>query len=164
MLKIDKTGVSTSKRVYFRMFLPSLASVMAARPCFCSFLLFVVEVPANFVETAKRAITVLSATSNIELEFWTKFLNMSKLQNRLILLYQSLPLHHSPGFMHDVPVMQRGWHWIHRHIMSAIHGGLKLVMLQRSSGTVIFCWLGNHEVLLLAIQRTCIVQKLLKQS
>ena len=57
MLKIDKTGVSTSKRVYFRMFLPSLASVMAARPCFCSFLLFVVEVPANFVETAKRAIT-----------------------------------------------------------------------------------------------------------
>ena len=57
MLKIDKTGVSTSKRVCFRMFLPSLASVMAARPCFCSFLLFVVEVPANFVETAKRAIT-----------------------------------------------------------------------------------------------------------
>ena len=39
MLKIDKTGVSTSKRVYFRMFLPSLASVMAARPYFCSFLL-----------------------------------------------------------------------------------------------------------------------------
>ena len=41
MLKIDKTGVSTSKRVYFRMFLPSLASVMAARPCFarsCSLL------------------------------------------------------------------------------------------------------------------------------
>ena len=35
------------------MFLPSLASVMAARPYFCSFLLFVVEVPANFVETAK---------------------------------------------------------------------------------------------------------------
>ena len=57
MLKIDKTGVSNSKRVYIRMFLPSLASVMAARPCFCSFLLFVVEVPANFVETAKRAIT-----------------------------------------------------------------------------------------------------------
>ena len=27
MLKIDKTGVSTSKRVYFRMFLPSLASL-----------------------------------------------------------------------------------------------------------------------------------------
>ena len=48
MLKIDKTGVSTSKRVYIRMFLPSLASVMAARPCFCSFLLFVVEVLVNF--------------------------------------------------------------------------------------------------------------------
>ena len=28
---------------------------MAARPCFCSFLVFVVEVHANFVETAKRA-------------------------------------------------------------------------------------------------------------
>ena len=54
MLKIDKTGVRTSKRVYFWMFLPSMASVMAARPCFCSFLLFVVEVPANFVETAKE--------------------------------------------------------------------------------------------------------------
>ena len=38
MLKIDKTGVSTSKRVYFRMFLPSLASVMAARPYSCSLL------------------------------------------------------------------------------------------------------------------------------
>ena len=41
MLKIDKTGVSTSKRVYFRMFLPSLASFMAARhvfACSCSLL------------------------------------------------------------------------------------------------------------------------------
>ena len=54
MLKIDKTGVSTSKRVYFRMFLPFLASVMAARPCFCSFLLFVVEVPANFWKQQKE--------------------------------------------------------------------------------------------------------------
>ena len=36
---------------------------------------------------------MLSATSHIGLEFLTKFLNMSKLQNRLILLYQSLPLH-----------------------------------------------------------------------
>ena len=54
LLQIDKTGVSTSKRVYFRMFLPSLASFMAARPYFCSFLLFVVEVPANFVEQRKE--------------------------------------------------------------------------------------------------------------
>ena len=30
---------------------------------------------------------MLSATSHIGLEFLTKFLNMSKLQNRLILLY-----------------------------------------------------------------------------
>ena len=35
---------------------------------------------------------MLSATSHIGLEFLTKFLKMSKLQNRLILLYQSLPL------------------------------------------------------------------------
>ena len=35
---------------------------------------------------------MLSVTSHIGLEFLTKFLNMSKLQNRLILLYQSLPL------------------------------------------------------------------------
>ena len=35
---------------------------------------------------------MLSATSHIGLEFLTEFLNMSKLQNRLILLYQSLPL------------------------------------------------------------------------
>ena len=32
---------------------------------------------------------MLSATSHIGLEFLTKFLNMSKLQNWLILLYQS---------------------------------------------------------------------------
>ena len=38
---------------------------------------------------------MLSATSHIELEFLTKFLNMSKLQNRL---YQSLPLHTSSSF------------------------------------------------------------------
>ena len=60
MLKIDKTDVSTSKRVYFRMFLPSLASFMAARPCFCSFLLFVVSEKSNHM---------LSATSHIGLEF-----------------------------------------------------------------------------------------------
>ena len=148
------------------MFLPSLASVMAARPCFWFLLVLALccRSTCQFRRNSEKSNHMLSATSHIGLEFLTKFLNMSKLQNRLILLCQSLPLHHSPGFMHDVPVMRRGWHWIHRHIMSAIHGGPKLVMLQRSSGTVIFCWLGNHEVLFLAIQRTCIVQKLLKQS
>ena len=55
MLKSMKPGVSTSKRVYFQKFFLFLACVMAARPCFCSFLVFVVEVHANFVETAKRA-------------------------------------------------------------------------------------------------------------
>ena len=41
MLKIDKTGVSTSKRVYFQSFLPSLTSVMAGARVFarsCSLL------------------------------------------------------------------------------------------------------------------------------
>ena len=36
-----------------------------------------------------------------------KILNMSKLQNRLILLYQSLPLHHSPGSWLVVPGKRR---------------------------------------------------------
>ena len=35
---------------------------------------------------------MLSATSQIKLEFLTKFLNMSKFQNRLILLYQRVLL------------------------------------------------------------------------
>ena len=42
---------------------------------------------------------MLSATSHIGLEFLTKFLNMSKLQNWLILLYQSLPLQHLTSFL-----------------------------------------------------------------
>ena len=93
MLKIDKTGVSTSKRVYFRMFLPSLASVMAARPCFLLILALCCRSTCQFRGNSEKSNHMLSATSHIGLEFLTKFLNMSKLQNRLILLYQSLPLH-----------------------------------------------------------------------
>ena len=92
MLKIDKTGVSTSKRVYFRMFLPSLASVMAARPCFLLVLALCCRSTCQFRGNSEKSNHMLSATSHIGLEFLTKFLNMSKLQNRLILLYQSLPL------------------------------------------------------------------------
>ena len=49
----------------------------------------------QFRRNSEKSNHMLSATSHIELEFLTNFLNMSKLQNRLILLYQSLPLHHS---------------------------------------------------------------------
>ena len=46
----------------------------------------------QFRGNSKKSNHMLSATSHIGLEFLTKFLNMSKFQNRLILLYQSLPL------------------------------------------------------------------------
>ena len=46
----------------------------------------------QFRGNSEKSNHMLSATSHIGLEFLTKFLNMSKLQNRLILLYQSLPL------------------------------------------------------------------------
>ena len=46
----------------------------------------------QFRRNSEKSNHMLRATSHIELEFLTKFLNMSKLQNRLILLYQSLPL------------------------------------------------------------------------
>ena len=49
----------------------------------------------QFRRNSEKSNHMLSATSHIELEFLTKFLNMSKLQNRLILLYQSLPLQYS---------------------------------------------------------------------
>ena len=77
-------------------------------------------------------------------------------------LYQRFPLHHSPGFMHDVPVMRRSWK--HLHIIITIHWEFKLMMLQGYKGTVNFRLLGNLEVLLLAVHRTCIVHKLFKQS
>ena len=46
----------------------------------------------QFRGNSEKSNHMLSATSHIGLEFLTKFLNMSNLQNRLILLYQSLPL------------------------------------------------------------------------
>ena len=47
----------------------------------------------QFRGNSEKSNHMLSATSHIGLEFLTNFLNMSKLQNRLILLYQNLPLH-----------------------------------------------------------------------
>ena len=46
----------------------------------------------QFRGNSEKSNHMLRATSHIELEFLTNFLNMSKLQNWLILLYQSLPL------------------------------------------------------------------------
>ena len=136
MLKSMKTGVSTSKRVYFQKFLLSLASVLAAYPCFCSFVHFFVEVPAIFIETAKRAITC-SVQVTHRIKFLTKILNMSKLQNRqtrLISVYHRVPLHHSPGFIHDVPVMRRDW----KHLIIFVVNRETKLMLLGYSGTIIF--------------------------
>ena len=44
-------------------------------------------------ENGEKSNHMLSATSHIELEFSKKLLNMSKLRNCLILLYQSVALH-----------------------------------------------------------------------
>ena len=73
------------------MFLPSLASV-AARPCFLLVLALCCRSTCQFRGNSEKSNHMLSATSHIGLEFLTKFLNMSKLKNRSILLYQSLPL------------------------------------------------------------------------
>ena len=57
---------------------------------------FLIEIFKNFCNADCRTLQsnhMLSATSQIELEFLTNFLNMSQFQNRLILLYQRVPLH-----------------------------------------------------------------------
>ena len=132
MLKSMKTGVSTSNKVYFQMFLPSLASVKAAYPCFarsCSFLS-----KYQFRRNREKSNHMLSATSHIGLEFLTKFLNMSKLQKlqtQLISVYRRVPLHHSPGFMHDVPVII--WNYL---IIFVVNRETKLMLLGYS-GTII---------------------------
>ena len=43
-------------------------------------------------ENSEKNNHILSATSHFESNFLTKLLNMSKFQNRLILLYQKVPL------------------------------------------------------------------------
>ena len=137
MLKSMKTGVSTSKRVYFQKVLPSLASVMAAYPCVCSFLLFFCRSTCEFRRNRGKSNHMLSATSHIGLEFLTKFLKMSKLQNRqtrLISVYHRVPLQHSPGFMPDVPVMRRDW----KHLIIFVVNRETKLMLLGYSGTIIF--------------------------
>ena len=51
--------------------------------------LFCIEIGEN----SEKSNPILSATSHIELEILATFLNMSKLQNWLILLHQWAPLH-----------------------------------------------------------------------
>ena len=88
-----KTGVSTSKRVYFRVFLAVSGFCHGGAPVFLLVLALCCRSTCHFRRNSEKSNHMLSATSRIELELLTKFLNMSKLQNRLILLYQSLPLH-----------------------------------------------------------------------
>ena len=55
----------------------------------------------QFRGNSEKSNHMLSATSEIELEFLKKFLNMSKLQIRLILLYQNLYNHKMSFFLLD---------------------------------------------------------------
>ena len=78
MLNLMKTWVSTLKIVFSRVFLSPQAfsfsafSLGLARSSFC----------IGNSENSEKSNHMLSATSNIELEFLTKFLNLSKLHNR----------------------------------------------------------------------------------
>ena len=79
MLKIDKTGVSTSKESIFgcscRLWLLSWRRArIFARSCSCC------RSTCQFRGNSEKSNHMLSATSHIGLEFLTKFLNMSKLQ------------------------------------------------------------------------------------
>ena len=130
MLNSKKTRVSTRKRVYFQKFLQSLASVVVAVPMFLHVLALCCRSTSQFCGNNEKSNHMLSATSHIELEFLTKFLKMSKFQN------QRVPLHHSPGFRHEVPVMRRSWK--HLHTIFAINRDFKLVMFQGYSCTVLF--------------------------
>ena len=89
---------------------------------------------------------MLSATSNIELEFFRNFLNMfkSKIPISTNFAVSEGAVTHSPDFMHNVPVMGGRWCWKHLHIIFAIDWEFKLVILHRSCGTIIFCCLGQY--------------------
>ena len=91
----------------------------------------------QFRWNSEKSNHMLSATSNIESEFFRNFLNMfkSKIPISTDFAVWEGAVTYSPDFMHGVPVMRRRWHWKHLHIIFAIHWDLKLVMLQGSSGT-----------------------------
>ena len=93
MLNSKKIRVSTRKRVYFQKFLRFLASVVAAASMFLLVFALCCRSTCQFRVNSEKSNHMLSATSEIELEFLTKLLNMSKLQIRLILLYHRVPLH-----------------------------------------------------------------------
>ena len=94
MLNSKKIRVGIRKRVSFQKFLRSLASVVAAAPMFLLVLALCCRSTCQFRGNSEKSNHMLSASSEIELEFLTKFLNMSKLQIRLILQYQRVPLHY----------------------------------------------------------------------
>ena len=92
MLNSKKIRVSTRKRVYFQKFLRSLASVVASASMVLLVLALCCRSTCQFRGKSAKSNHMLCATSEIELEFLTKLLNMSKLLIRLILLYQRVPL------------------------------------------------------------------------
>ena len=138
MLKSMKTGVSTTKRVIFSEVLAVSGFCLGGVPLFFLVVALFCRSTCQFRRNREKSNNMLSATSHIGLEFLTKFLNMSKLQNRqtrLILVYHRVPLHHSSGFMHDVPVMRRDW----KHpIIFVVNRETKLMLLGYS-GTIMFC-------------------------
>ena len=92
MLKIDKTGVSTSKRVYFRYSCRLwLLSWRRARVFARSCSLLSKYLPISWKQRKEQSHAQCHVTHRIRI--FDKISNLSKLQNRLILLYQSLPLH-----------------------------------------------------------------------
>ena len=100
MLISKKTRVRTQKRVHFQKFLQSLASVVAAAPMFLLILALCCRSTCQFRGNSEKSNHMLGATSHNELEFLTKFLNMSKWQNRLC---QKVPLHTIPGETKGIP-------------------------------------------------------------
>ena len=91
MLKINENRVLALKRVFFVVFTVSLSSQTVSLSVFPLGLLsssVCIENGGN----SEKGNHLPSATSNIGLEFSNKFLNMSKLQSRLISLYHRVPL------------------------------------------------------------------------
>ena len=99
MLKIDIDRVLAPERVFLRV------STLTKGSQAISFSVFSLGRPSSSFSIEKgdkseKKNHMLSATSHIELEFLTKFLNKSKFQNWLILMYQRVPLHTISFYLH----------------------------------------------------------------
>ena len=100
----------------------------------------------QFRWNSEKSNHMLSATSNIELEFLTKFLNMSQFQNSNIDWFCCLRGCHYilPGLYAWRPCHAEKLALKHLHIIIEIEWEFKLVILHRSCVTIIFCCLGQY--------------------